>query len=98
MLTVVVQQSARFRVDVDTDGSSRLVVFNGKTEVQSQAANLFVDSGESFRLLSSDPDRYYLGADYQRDEWDQWDSERNDYLAQLSRERKDSEEVPWNEG
>ena len=34
MLTVVVQQSARFRVDVDTDGSSRLVVFDGKTEVQ----------------------------------------------------------------
>ena len=98
MLTAVAQQAANFRIDADTDGSSRLVVFEGKTEVQCQAADLFLTSGETFRLLSTDPDRYYLGTDYQRDEWDQWNSMRNDYLARMSRQQGSEEELPWNEG
>ncbi len=98
MLTAVVQQSANFRVDADTDGSSRLVVFDGKTEVQCQSADLFLGSGETFRLLSADPDRYYLGTDYQRDEWDQWNSNRDEYLARLGQERGSEEELPWSDG
>ena len=98
MLTAVVQQSANFRVDADTDGSSRFVLFDGKAEVQCQAADLLLGSGETFRLLSDDPDRYYLGTDYQRDEWDQWNSMRNDYLTRLGRERASEEELPWNDG
>ena len=98
MLTAVVQQPANFRVDADTDGSSRLVVFEGKAEVQCQAADLFLGRGETFRLLSSDPERYYLGTDYQRDEWDQWNSARDDYLARLGQEQGGEEVLPWNEG
>jgi hypothetical protein len=61
IFTVLAQESSSFRVDVDSDGSARLVVFEGKAEVQSQAANLLLRSGETFRLLSTEPDRYYLG-------------------------------------
>jgi hypothetical protein len=95
IFTVLGQPSSSLRVDVDSDGSARLVVFEGKAEVQSQAATLLLRSGETFRLLSTEPDRYYLGTDYQLDEWDQWNSERNQYLARLGQQRRSSDDWRW---
>src|SRR5262245_31829748 len=46
--------AASFRLDVETDGSGRLVVFNGKVEVSSLATRLFVRNGEVVRFLNQD--------------------------------------------
>ncbi len=74
--------AASFRVEVDTDGSGRLVVFDGKLEVSGQDSRLFVRNGELVRFLSQDANRYYLETNYVKDEWDRWNEERNDYLTQ----------------
>ena len=70
--------AASFRLDVETDGSGRLVVFNGKVEVSGSSTRLFVRNGEVVRFLSQDADRYYLETNYVKDEWDRWNDERQD--------------------
>ena len=79
--------AASFRIDVETDGSGRLVVFAGKLEVSGPATRLFVRNGEVVRFLSQDPERYYLETNYVKDEWDRWIEERQDYLAKITQER-----------
>ena len=79
--------AASFRIDVETDGSGRLVVFNGKLEVSSPGTRLFVRNGEIVRFLSQDEDRYYLETNYVKDEWDRWNEERQDYLTKITQEQ-----------
>ena len=78
---------ASFRVDVETDGSGRLVVFNGKLEVSGASTRLFVRNGEVVRFLSQDADRYYLETNYVKDAWDRWNEERQDYLTKITQEQ-----------
>ena len=79
--------AASFRVDVKTDGSGRLVVFNGRVEVSGSSTRLFVRNGELVRFLSQDADRYYLETNYVKDEWDRWNDERQDYLTKITQDR-----------
>jgi len=81
------KDAASFRVDVETDGSGRLVVFDGKVEVSGQRSRLFVANGELVRFLSQDADRYYLETNYVKDDWDRWSDERQDYVTQITQER-----------
>ena len=87
LFSAQLNDAASFRVDVETDGSGRLVVFNGKLEVSGPASRLFVRKGEVVRFLSQDADRYYLETNYVKDEWDRWDEERQDYLTKITQER-----------
>jgi len=87
--------AASFRVDVETDGSSRLVVFNGKVEVSSLATRLFVRKGEVARFLSQDADRYYLETNYVKDDWDRWNEERQDYLTKITQEQFHNGDQGW---
>ena len=98
LFSALVRKPARFRVDVDSDGSARIVVFGGEAEIQSQTADLFLGSGENLQFLSNDPQRYYLGASYAEDDWDRWNNERSDYLARLSHERRYTDSNEWNTG
>ncbi|MGH9428832.1 MAG: FecR domain-containing protein, partial [Terriglobia bacterium] len=79
--------AASFRVDVETDGSGRLVVFDGRVEVSGSRTRLFVRKGELVRFLSQDADRYYLETNYIKDGWDRWNDERQDYLTKITQER-----------
>jgi len=87
-------KAANFRAEVDSDGSGRLVVFEGALEVEGQPTKLILGKGETLQLLSSDPERYYLGTNYESDEWDKWNSERDEYLAKM---RQDTH-VPYEDG
>ena len=87
--------AASFRVEVDTDGSGRLVVFDGKLEVSGQDSRLFVRNGELVRFLSQDANRYYLETNYVKDEWDRWNEERNDYLTKITQERFHNGDSGW---
>ena len=86
---------ASFRVEVDTDGSGRLVVFDGKLEVSGQDSRLFVRKGELVRFLSQDGNRYYLETNYVKDEWDRWNEERNDYLTKITQEQFHNGDSGW---
>jgi hypothetical protein len=79
--------TASFRVDVETDGSGRVVVFSGRVEVSGQQTQLFVRNGEVVRFLSQDADRYYLETNYVKDEWDRWNDERQEYLTKITQEK-----------
>ena len=87
--------AASFRVEVDTDGSGRLVVFDGKLEVSGQGSRLFVRNGELVRFLSQDANRYYLETNYVKDEWDRWNEERNDYLTKITQEQFHNGDRGW---
>jgi hypothetical protein len=88
-------KTAKFRAEVDSDGSGRLVVFEGSLEIESQQTKLILGKGETLQLLSSDPDRYYLGTNYESDEWDNWNSERDEYLAKIRRDANIPYESGW---
>jgi ferric-dicitrate binding protein FerR (iron transport regulator) len=66
LFSAQLNDAASFRADVETDGSGRLVVFNGKLEVAGQGSRLFLGNGEVVRFLSQDADRYYLETNYVR--------------------------------
>ena len=89
-----VAKPAQFRVEVESDGSSHVVTFEGRVQIESQQGNLFLDKGEDVRFLSDDPDRYYLGTNYQPDEWDRWNSERDEHLSTL----KSKSTLPYESG
>lgn len=82
-----VKEAARFRLDVDEDGSGRLVMFEGQALVSSQTTRLYLRSGETVRFLSQDSERYYLGTNYVKDDWDRWNEEREAYLARVKDDR-----------
>lgn len=82
-----VRDKASFRLEVESNGSSRLVMFDGRAEVTGQSAQLYVRNGEVVRFLSDDADRYYLTTNYVKDDWDRWNEERNSYLARVTQER-----------
>jgi hypothetical protein len=84
LFSVRLKEAARFRLDVDEDGSGRVVMFEGRAEVSSQTANLYVQNGETVRFSSQDADRYYLGTNYVQDDWDRWNEERSAYLAKAA--------------
>jgi hypothetical protein len=88
-------KAANFRAEVDSDGSGRLVVFAGALEIESQQSKLILGKGETLQLLGSDPDRYYLGTNYEFDEWDKWNSERDEYLAEIRRDTNIPYESGW---
>jgi hypothetical protein len=99
LFSVQVMDTANFRAEVQPDGSGQIVVFEGKAEVDNQAAKLTLNRGENVRFLSDDPDRYYLGLSYEQDDWDRWNSERDDYLAQASRLKQSLPyDTGWNVG
>jgi len=87
--------AASFRIDVETDGSGRLVVFTGTLEVSGSGARLLVRNGEVVRFLSKDPERYYLETDYVKDEWDRWIEERQDYLTKITQEQFHNGDRGW---
>ena len=90
-----VLKATNFRAEVDSDGSGRLVVFEGALEVESQQTKLILSKGETLQLLNSDPNRYYLGTDYEYDDWDKWNSERDEYLATIRRDTNIPYESGW---
>ncbi|HEU0005117.1 MAG TPA: DUF6600 domain-containing protein [Terriglobia bacterium] len=87
LFSAQLNDAASFRADVETDGSGRLVVFNGKLEVAGPSSRLFLGNGEVVRFLSQDADRYYLETNYVKDEWDRWVEERQAYLTKITQER-----------
>ena len=76
-----VKDAASFRIDLEEDGTGRMAVFDGSIEVAGDKAHLYVRKGEIIRFQSEDPDRYFLSADYQQDDWDRWNEERTAYIA-----------------
>ncbi len=87
LFSVRVRDKASFRLETEAGGSGRLVMFDGRAEVIGTNARLYVRNGEVVRFLSDDADRYYLAANYVKDDWDRWNEERNAYLARVTQDR-----------
>jgi len=69
-------KSARFRVDAEK-GSFELATIKGEVQVSSGSADeVAVKTGETIRLDSDDPDRYYLSKGIDAETYDGWDNER----------------------
>jgi hypothetical protein len=69
-------KSARFRVDAEK-GSFELATIKGDVQVASgSGSEVVVKTGETIRLDSDDPDRYYLSKGIDAETYDGWDNER----------------------
>ncbi|MBZ5535666.1 MAG: FecR domain-containing protein [Acidobacteriia bacterium] len=73
---------ARFRLEVD--GRNDLTVFQGEIQINSHAGSATVRANELFSLPNGENSQYYLGRAGNRDDWDRWNSERDDYLSRAS--------------
>ena len=71
-----------FRLEVD--GRNDLTVFRGEIQVNSHAGNATVRANELFSLPNGENSQYYLGRAGNRDDWDRWNLDRDDYLARAS--------------
>lgn len=98
LFSLRVQQAARFRLEVDPDDSGRVSVFDRSVELKSQPGQLILAKGESVRFWSQDPDRYYLGLLPARDDWDNWNEARDEYLARWKSARPQGESAGWENG
>jgi len=73
---VQLSKSARFRVDAEK-GSFELATMKGEVQVSTGSdAEVAVKTGETIRLDSDDPDRYYLSKGIDAETYDGWDNER----------------------
>ena len=80
------QGSSAFRIDLDhpapmiADMNGNLQIFNGQTLIVSTNAN------QSVTLNAQDPTLYELSEGIVPNSWDQWNSERDQQLAQLNQQ------------
>ncbi len=95
LFSAKVTDPALFRFDVEPNGSGRLVMFNGRAEVNGQNSRLFLRNGEVVRFDRADADRYYLATDYVRDDWDRWAEERIDHIAKVARDQFHNGDQGW---
>jgi hypothetical protein len=95
LFSMRIKEAASFRVDLEENGSGRMVVFDGSIEVAGEKAHLYVRKGEIIRFLSEDPDRYFLSADYLQDDWDRWNEERTTYFAKRQQDRHHDGDSGW---
>lgn len=73
---VSLDKSARFRVNVDKH-DFEVAVLSGEIEVENASnAEVAVKKGETIRLDSDDPDRYYLAKGVDAENYDDWDNDR----------------------
>ncbi len=73
---VSLDKSARFRVNVDKH-DFEVAVLSGEIQVANASnTEVAVKKGETIRLDSDDPDRYYLAKGVDAENYDDWDNER----------------------
>ena len=73
---LTLNKSARFRVDADKH-DFEVGVLSGEIQVaNASATEITVKKGETIRLDSDDPDRYYLAKGVDAENYDDWDNDR----------------------
>lgn len=73
---ITLEKSARFRVDSDKH-NFEVAVLSGEIDVANPSGTeVAVKKGETIRLDSDDPDRYYLAKGVDAENYDSWDNDR----------------------
>lgn len=75
-------RSTKFRVDVAEDGSTEMTVREGEVELSSDREPIVVAKNQRVAIEGGDSPRYLLESAQERDEWDRWNENRDDQLAQ----------------
>jgi hypothetical protein len=69
---VTFDQPGNYRIEVDNDGNTRVVVFRGRAVVAAGGGQVGVNRGEEMRIDGIDSPRYDVVPTARRDGWDQW--------------------------
>ncbi len=83
------RREASFRVLVTADDHTEVVVRRGEVEVTTPQGGTRVAQGQSITVVGTgDQEQYKIGANPPRDDWDQWNSDRDNMIRNAaSRQR-----------
>lgn len=80
---VSVQKSSRFRVLASSDQVD-LAVYSGEVTLESRSNRVAVKKGETLTLRGDDPGRYYLARNIPSGDYDDFNRQRQDYVASVA--------------
>ena len=73
-----------YRVEVRSDSETRVIVMRGQADVSTQQGSTRVSAGQMITIQGTDNPQYQTSNAPARDEWDQWNSERDRHINQAT--------------
>jgi hypothetical protein len=71
-----------FRVEVRSDSDTRVIVVRGQADISTQQGSARVSAGQMITIRGTDNPQYQTSNAPVRDEWDQWNSDRDRHINQ----------------
>lgn len=79
--------SGRYRIEVDDDGNTTLIVQKGKAEISTNAGSISITENQKIRIEGDESPEYEIASADEKDAWDEWNDKRDSALnAVKSRE------------
>lgn len=75
-------KAGRYRVQVNSDYETDVIVREGEVEITTQQGSTRVKAGDMITVRGADNPEYKVSAAPQNDDWDRWNSDRDRLLAQ----------------
>ncbi len=84
--------SGRYRIKVDDEGNTTLIVQKGKAEVSTNAGSITITENQKIRIEGDESPEYEIASADTKDAWDEWNDKRDSVLNAV----KSKEYVPAN--
>ncbi|MBI5042480.1 MAG: FecR domain-containing protein [Nitrospirae bacterium] len=82
--------SGRYRIEVDDEGNTTLIVQKGKAEISTNAGSITITENQKIKIEGDESPEYEIASADKRDSWDEWNDKRDSVLASV----KSREYVP----
>ncbi|HEV2064800.1 MAG TPA: DUF6600 domain-containing protein, partial [Thermoanaerobaculia bacterium] len=90
---VTLDRPGEYRIDVDADGNTRILVRRGRATVAAGGGQVGLNSGEEMRIDGIDDPRYDVASAARPDSWDRWVNEREARIARARSHRYVSADI-----
>lgn len=82
--------SGRYRIEVDDEGNTTLIVQKGKAEVSTNAGSISITENQKIKIEGDESPEYEIASADTKDAWDEWNDKRDSALNAV----KSSKYVP----
>lgn len=73
-----------FRVEVRSDSDTRVIVVRGQADISTQQGSTRISAGQMITIRGTDNPQYQTSDAPGRDEWDQWNGDRDRHINQAA--------------